>query len=191
MCLQVLKEIPYLEIASNVATVYGFLWALPNFIHQMRLTNASANAGEALKQLGDVKNIAEHLFKARKSDKERIKIIPALYEAFQKLNNTVELILLNDKGIKVSDEWIKKSIAILKKNIDAPSDGMANFFMQEIGDDWYVKNEYTSKELYNLKNELQKIHRNPYSNGFLRSNWPFFIFYVACVVMRVLKAMLS
>jgi hypothetical protein len=155
------SQVSILSIAVEVATIWGFLYALPNFIKQMRATNFSSIAGKILELFPRLEQITLKLLHSIES--ERKKTIHELGELYAQLWGLLKL-LSSESDIQELLDQVKLRLDILKKiNSHNENDVMQDFLINEFGPEWYSrrKEQEIKLPLINHEKILRKIYENP------------------------------
>lgn len=147
----------FLTTLSEVVTVWGFVYALPIFINNLKIQNNSETAAEAIKLLSTVNKHVEDLIKSVNNNRESR--INNLYFSLSELQAKTNLLPLS------SETKNKFKIQLLDPLI-LPSDNsekMILFFERNLGEDWRsMKEEHVKIPfLEKLHDEFQQIYKNP------------------------------
>lgn len=153
MFFKILKDTSLLTVLSEITTIWGFVYALPNFVEQLRLQNASENAGKSLDVCIKVEKAIDCLLsKEGQKDNQWEKAKREAYEVFRDLKGHLELLQKFGSEIKRSLKWIDTMLNLLKEK---DNNRIIIFFEQ--GD---VESEFQAayKELEALRAKLKGIH---------------------------------
>ncbi len=159
------SDISLLNIAAEVATIWGFIYALPNYFKQMKAQNASSIAAECLKLLPALnRQLIDFLNSINRDINENVKKTLNLLEEIK-----IRLELLKyEKNINNCIESINLQINILKDHKDNDHEAQIKFFASILGENWRTyKNskEYLEIMQYiSLKKVLKRIYESPKNN---------------------------
>ncbi len=179
MCVKILfvsKDASLLSLASEVVTIWGFLYVLPNSIYQLRIQNLSANAGRSMDLVNATEKHLKYFFKEGKQDNKWDSSIANLLLLLNDLRYSLDLLLPNSI-IEKQMQWIKETIKMLEDYVHR-SDVMA-----------YLESETTGifTNLNSLRESLKEIHQKPATNilwGVLKDILIFCIVTLALYLIR-------
>jgi len=142
------SDVSLLSVCAKVVTIWGFIFALPNFISQLNTTNKRTIADEALKLLLTLKLEIKKLAFCR-SEKDRGAIVSRLISYFAKLKGLLNL-LQKDLGGALFDSFnsyyeILERYYILERHYDDTHQLTIKFLDKREGEELYLKIEIIDK----------------------------------------------
>ena len=160
----------FLTTLTEVVTIWGFVYALPNFLQKMRAENAATIAAETLKILPNLIKKIRNLLQS--VDRKRANYIDELLCTLMQFQANLDLLPLKSQ---IKDELQIQMINPLI-NSSSKNDKMISFFENTLGDEWRQQMEQNNplikiQYLEKLKIELNKIYKNPISAKLLSILW--------------------
>jgi hypothetical protein len=120
-------------IATEIATIWGFVYALPNFIKQLRMQNASETAGNALALLPQLRHADIRFIST--VEKDRDKAIEELIALYLPLQGHLKLLKTQPSIQKHLSVFETKLNTLLSH--DKGNDTQKKYLYDAFGSEWY------------------------------------------------------
>lgn len=171
------SQVSFLATLTEVVTIWGFIFALPSFILQMKAENATALAKEIISVLPDLKKEIISLLKESHAGKRR----QILLQLSCLLTRVDSLLALMSLPVNMKKE-VQKLLGIVKnfRHDDYPNEPMMIFLEEIFGENWRDEKEKGFDKINIsfievLNNELHIVYKDPILINFSSIKWMFSI----------------
>lgn len=149
----------------SLASLYGIVVILPNFVKQKRVEHLSDNARSALNVLVDVEESLKKLFFSVKVQANESKQAGLQIEVSLALNKLKNMLLLIVKNAQIPENFIKEThLQQLQELVQLLNEKAQHFplkltdILSIIDEDWEKNSKINFSKLDQLRNILVKIH---------------------------------